>query len=188
MKGIVLAGGKSRRFGSDKALAQVDGVPMLQRAVDLLSELKLDPCVITNEEQAYPFLDCETRVDSVPNQGPLGGVFTALCAFKSTPLLILTCDMPALHKDVLCFLMKERCSEAAVTVFCQLSGAYQPFPGIYRSELAGEAKQHIEQSSLSMQQFIHGIANKQVLEASVDQRSFRNINSPRDYQANLKAR
>jgi len=35
MKGIVLAGGKSSRFGDDKALALVNGIPMIQRAVQI---------------------------------------------------------------------------------------------------------------------------------------------------------
>lgn len=72
--GVVLAGGQSRRFGSDKALAELDGHTLLARAVDLLSGW-CDHVVVAGRETA----PAPTLPDwPHPDMGPLGGIASAL--------------------------------------------------------------------------------------------------------------
>lgn len=72
--GVVLAGGQSRRFGSDKAMAELDGVTLIERAVDQLSHW-CDHVVVAGREAApAPTLADWPR----PNMGPLGGIAAAL--------------------------------------------------------------------------------------------------------------
>ena len=72
--GAILAGGRSTRFGSDKALALVDGVPLLQRAADALAP-QVEALVVCG--RAWPGL---ATVDDrpAPGLGPLGGLAAAL--------------------------------------------------------------------------------------------------------------
>ena len=72
--GVVLAGGQSSRFGSDKALAELDGATLLARAVDSLSAWCEKVVVVGREEAPAPTLPDWPR----PGMGPLGGIAAAL--------------------------------------------------------------------------------------------------------------
>ena len=72
--GAVLAGGRSRRFGSDKALAELDGRTLIARAVDTLAGWCDHVVVVGRAEAPAPTLPDWPR----PDMGPLGGVAAAL--------------------------------------------------------------------------------------------------------------
>jgi molybdopterin-guanine dinucleotide biosynthesis protein A len=72
--GLVLAGGKSSRFGSDKALAQIDGHSLLALAVDRLSGWCEQVVIVGREAGPAPCLPDWPRV----GMGPLGGLSAAL--------------------------------------------------------------------------------------------------------------
>ena len=91
--GCVLAGGQSRRFGSDKALAVLGGETLLMRAVDLLSGW-CDKVVVVGRAQApAPTLPDRPRA----GMGPLGGIAAALHAAREEGFeLVLTCGVDSL--------------------------------------------------------------------------------------------
>jgi len=72
--GVVLAGGGSTRFGSDKALAELDGRTLLARAVDSLAGLCEHVVVAGRQTAPAPTLPDWPR----PAMGPLGGLASAL--------------------------------------------------------------------------------------------------------------
>lgn len=72
--GVVLAGGQSRRFGSDKALAELDGRTLLAHAIDRLSGWCAHVVVVGRGEAPAPTLPDWPR----PGLGPLGGLAAAL--------------------------------------------------------------------------------------------------------------
>jgi molybdopterin-guanine dinucleotide biosynthesis protein A len=91
--GAVLAGGKSTRFGSDKALAELDGETLLIRAVDMLSGWCEKVVVVGREEAPAPTLPDRPR----PGMGPLGGIAAALYDARDEGYeLVLTCGVDSL--------------------------------------------------------------------------------------------
>ncbi len=70
----MLAGGQSSRFGSDKALAELDGQTLVARAVDLLSGWCEHVVVVGRETAPAPTLPDWPQ----PGMGPLGGIASAL--------------------------------------------------------------------------------------------------------------
>lgn len=97
--GAILAGGASRRFGSDKALAEIDGKPMLAHVAERLSG-QCEALVVVGHD--WPGL---VRVDDrpLPNLGPLGGLAGALAygaAQGFDAVLTSGCDLPGLPADV----------------------------------------------------------------------------------------
>jgi molybdopterin-guanine dinucleotide biosynthesis protein A len=180
-QGIVLAGGKSSRFGEDKALALVDGIPIIQRALSLLIELHFDPCVITSDQRDYSFLSCPVEKDLIPLKGPLGGLYTACSLFPETSLLILTCDMPLLTGEVLKQLMRSHRNSDQVTVF-SLNQKLQPFPGIYEADLKTIIYNCLVSDKLSMKLFLSHILNKRVVPESSGPKAFQNVNRQEDLE------
>ncbi len=97
--GAVLAGGQSRRFGSDKALALVDGKPLIAHALDLLRSWCACVVVVGRD---WPGL---ARVEDHPGPGlgPLAGLCGALLhasAHGFGEVLAIPCDMPGLPPDL----------------------------------------------------------------------------------------
>jgi molybdopterin-guanine dinucleotide biosynthesis protein A len=101
--GAILAGGRSSRFGSDKALAVIDGRPMLEHVAERLHG-QCDGLVVIGRD--WPGL---TRVDDRPEPGlgPLGGLAGALAHARDhgfDAVLTSSCDLPALPGDLLAVL------------------------------------------------------------------------------------
>lgn len=90
--GAVLAGGQSSRFGSDKAMAELDGRTLLSRAVEAL-QAQCDAVVVVGREEApVPTLPDRPR----PGMGPLGGIAAALHhAAEAGYDTVLTCPVDA---------------------------------------------------------------------------------------------
>lgn len=92
--GLVLAGGKSSRFGSDKALAEFDGHTLLARAVDTLSGYCEFVVVVGRQTAPAPCIPDWPH----PDLGPLGGIAAGLhhaldVGFES----VLTCGVDSLE-------------------------------------------------------------------------------------------
>jgi molybdopterin-guanine dinucleotide biosynthesis protein A len=97
--GAVLAGGRSSRFGSDKASALIDGRPMLEWVVDAL-EPQVDGILVCGRE--LPGRSCVADRPS-PDLGPLGGLNAALhyaAANGFDAVLSVPCDTPRLPADL----------------------------------------------------------------------------------------
>lgn len=98
--GLILAGGKSSRFGSDKALAQKGGRTFLALAYDLLKDV-CDRVVISGWDHNEHFDGVVCLADITPSGGPMSGIATAVRQLQAQWLLIIPCDMPLLTKDIL---------------------------------------------------------------------------------------
>ncbi len=96
MKAYILAGGKSRRFGGDKGRAIFNGQTVLQQQAYFWRSLGHDPVVVASRTEQYHDLDLPVIVDSIPFQGPLSGLITALvdCSFASSEpqCIVSSCD------------------------------------------------------------------------------------------------
>ena len=103
MWGLVLAGGKSRRMGSDKALLTRDGETQLARAVQLLQRHVERVFVSTRADQAG---DAERGrfeqiVDRYDDLGPVAGILSAMDKNADVPWLVVACDLPNIDDDTI---------------------------------------------------------------------------------------
>ena len=144
ISGLVLAGGLSTRFGSDKAAAQVGGLSLLERAVRLLESCLEDVWVSVRPDQASDALRSRFRClfDRYPGQGPAAGLEAAHAEAPEHAWLALACDQPGLGGADLRRLIAERDAGAAATAFCDpQTNAPQPLCAIYEpATLAGLAQ------------------------------------------------
>ena len=180
IRGLVLAGGKSSRFGSDKALALYEGVSFLERALLFLRALNLEPIVVTRKDADYSFAKCAMVRDKLPDLGPLGGIYTAMTIFKNITFLVLTCDMPALTPSALSGLLAKHEPHCLITAYGTEDGSAQPFPAVYGPSLLGLIRKKIEQNNLSMRGLIEEVSAKKIIPWKGDTASFFNVNKKED--------
>ena len=90
-------------MGRDKALIEVDGVPMARRVADALEEGRADPVLcIGGDQAALEALGLEFLADDRPGEGPLGGLLTALEWAEGMPwdaVVVSACDHPWLDGE-----------------------------------------------------------------------------------------
>lgn len=96
--GVVLAGGRSQRFGGiDKTRLPLGGRTLLQRAIDALSPVTVSCLVVGGR----PAGDVSVVPDRYPGAGPLGGILTALDIIDTSHALLLAADLPFISGSLL---------------------------------------------------------------------------------------
>lgn len=143
LSGVVLAGGYSRRFGDeDKALAAVDGQPMVVRVVERLAAAVDDVLVSCRPAQTDRLKDVlsGTRVTGVvedghPGAGPLAGIEAGLDAVRGRYTAVVACDMPFVDPDAVRTLFRRvSVADADAAVPVEDTGTLQPVQAVYRTE------------------------------------------------------
>lgn len=92
---VILSGGGSTRMGSDKALLEVDGLPLALRAARALSEAATITA-IGGDLVALCQLGLEAVADVHPGEGPLGGIAQGLTIGHAPVVVAVACDLPFL--------------------------------------------------------------------------------------------
>lgn len=138
VSGVILAGGASSRFGSDKAVYPLAGMPFVLWVSKRLA-LWCDEVLVVRAPGSEPWrfdLPAGTRVvfDEVPFLGPLAGIARGLECARHEWVLAAACDAPLLRSAVIARLLELRQEADAVT--CELDGRLQPFPALYRRTVA----------------------------------------------------
>jgi len=129
----ILAGGKSSRFGADKARHEIDGVPLIRRVAESLRPVASEVTVVANRAGEYQDLGMRTIADIEQGLGPLGGVLTALEHRKRGWLLCATCDRIGLKADWLEELVLAARDELQAVAFKE--DMWQPFPAMYHCSM-----------------------------------------------------
>ncbi len=179
MIGIVLAGGKSKRFGEDKALALWQGMTFMERIVQTVRQLDLDPVIVTNRDYS---INCRIERDLVLDRGPLGGLFTACCLFPNDSLLVLTCDMPFVQLDLLKKLISTHKKKNLLTAFSDVRSGLNPFPGVYEGNIRNFVQLRLEIGNLSMTDLAREIEPKELIQTDFSLPDFENINTKEEFQ------
>ena len=128
--GIILAGGMSSRFGSNKALSRIDGDRLIERLCRTVGSVTGRMMLITHTPEDYAFLKLESRKDLVPRCGPIGGIYTALRTAQTPLCLCVACDMPFVRPEFLEY-MVERSAGYDVVVPVN-DGRVEPLCAVYR--------------------------------------------------------
>ncbi|MEM6458213.1 MAG: molybdenum cofactor guanylyltransferase [Planctomycetota bacterium] len=167
----VLAGGRSRRFGSDKARHRIDGVPMVVRVAEAFAEHALSTTAIAREANAYADLGLPTVADDLPNAGPLAGLATALRHANESHtsgggggggwLLLSSCDLRRPDAATLTPLARAlEQHDAAWAAVYRRDGRFEPFPGLYHASIAGAVRDTLASPRRSFQALLSGAGER----------------------------
>lgn len=133
-EGFVLVGGRSSRFGSDKALARWRGRRLLGYPVRLLRELGVVPRLVGRDPAPYAGLGHAFVLAERPDRGPVEGLRASLAAAAAARAVVLPVDMPALTATVVRTLLAQPPERAVCLAH---GGRLHPFPGVYPRSALG---------------------------------------------------
>jgi molybdopterin-guanine dinucleotide biosynthesis protein A len=189
VRGYILAGGGSTRFGQDKALAEMDGAPMLLRMRALLSRVAADVQVIASL-QKYAALGVAGIPDRWEGQGPLAGIITALLTTKENGRagwnLIIGCDMPFLTEEWLSYLVERALASSAEVVAPKSEQGLEPLCACWRTAAAPKLQNVFESGIRKITQAMKQLQLEVVDESDWKRfdsagRLFWNMNTAADY-------
>jgi molybdopterin-guanine dinucleotide biosynthesis protein A len=179
--GLVLAGGKSRRMGRDKALLERDGQSQLAYIAGLLEDKAERVFVSTRAEQQddsernrYPRI-----VDRYEEMGPLAGILSAMEEHPDVHWLVVACDLPNISDETITHLVKNCSADHPFTAYVSShDGLPEPLCAIYRAGSTGIIRRFAEEGIHCPRKIL--IRSDTYLLEQADPRSLDNINTPDD--------
>ncbi len=134
---IVLAGGRSTRFGRDKLEELVDGRPLLLHAIDAVVALASETIVVAAPDDSPPVPDGVRVVrDATAFEGPLVGLLTGMAAAVGSRCLVVGGDMPTLRSPVLAALLGALDDPTASAAMLEHGDDVPPLPMAVRRSAA----------------------------------------------------
>ncbi len=180
---VVLAGGKSSRMGTDKSFLPILGRPLIEEVLTRVEGLGVETLIVTNRPDDYRYLGLSLFTDAVPNQGALGGIYTAVQAARAPFVLVVACDMPFLNRDLLAYLVSLRSGYDVVAP--RLGGVPEPLHAVYARSCLEPMRRSMESGMLKIIAFYPEVRLRYVDEPEIDRfdpqhLSFMNVNTPQE--------
>jgi len=181
---VILAGGQSRRMGSNKALLPYRGGRFIESIYQQLSELCEEVLLVTNSPEQYAFLPCRSVRDLFPGMGALAGLHAGLHASRTPHIFGVACDMPYLSHTLIRALLARRYQ--ADVVIPQSPNGLEPLHAVYSQSCLPAMEQSLLAGRRRIVSFfpqvgVHTFSSDHVATIDQDFSSFSNINTPADY-------
>ncbi len=187
--GVVVCGGASLRMGRDKALLELEGRTLLERAVETLRALVPDVLLACGAEPRYRELGLELVPDRHPGVGPLAGLLAALERIEeagSSACLALACDMPGALSSVFERLTLRLVESGADACLLATPAGLEPLHAVYRTSVLPAVRASVERGERRLIAFHPGIrvATLGTWELEPAERDCaRNVNRPEEFLA-----
>jgi molybdopterin-guanine dinucleotide biosynthesis protein A len=172
--GIILAGGKSSRMGRDKGTVLLHGVPMIEHVLRTLRQVT-DSVIIIGPKLIYQNIGCDVFEDIYPENGPLGGIFTALTYSQTERNLVLSCDIPFVDVDTLQIICNHKTEYSIVVP--EYLGQVEPLCAIYNKSLLPAVENALKNDELAMRRFVSCMPHENLAFDTTELNPFRNINT-----------
>ncbi|HEY7745211.1 MAG TPA: formate dehydrogenase accessory sulfurtransferase FdhD [Desulfuromonadales bacterium] len=184
--GVILAGGESRRMGSDKSLLPLNGGRFIDHVYRCLAGLFDEVLIVTNSPDLYAGLPCRTVPDLYPLKGSLAGIHSGLSHARCGKIFVVACDMPFLSAEVI----RRLCAagEAADVIIPRSERGVEPLHALYDTRCLPAVEELLDAGEKKIVRFFPRVRVCEVpstafADCDPDERSFRNINTPQEYFA-----
>jgi molybdopterin-guanine dinucleotide biosynthesis protein A len=182
----ILVGGKSSRFGSDKALVEIDGRPLVLHLAGLARQVA-GSTTLVGPPARYEHLGLPVIPDTHQEIGPLAGILAALEHSSEPWNLVLACDMPHLTPAFLEFLFtraEQSRRESCLPV--SPGGLDEPLCAVYAKRAADAIRREIEKGTRKITRALDAVGVCRLLPAEYAHldstgKLFTNVNTPADW-------
>ncbi|MGI6704183.1 MAG: molybdenum cofactor guanylyltransferase [Clostridia bacterium] len=184
---IILAGGKSKRMGFDKALMEICGQPIVGLIIKQLRKVFDDIIVVTNNPDGFSGLDARITSDILRDSGPLGGIHAGLMHSKSQYAFLTACDMPIVSPEYAKYMTEIAQEELPHAVISEKGSWIEPFHALYSRELTEDIERSVKRGIYKIFDVLKyknviRISENKVREYSPDLGVFTNLNHIKDLE------
>ncbi len=166
----IIAGGNSRRMGTDKARLVVAGEPLLARVDDALRPVG-SVMIVGGDPSLLALLDADRTTavhvsDLFPGEGPLGALLTALSATTAPTLALVACDLPDVDAATVLQLVEEHVTTSAEVTVPLVGGHQQLHTSIWSSTALQHLQARFDAGERSLRRAIDGLRTTHVVFAT----------------------
>jgi molybdopterin-guanine dinucleotide biosynthesis protein A len=185
--GIVLAGGRSMRFGRSKAFVKLNNKSLVEWTIEALSQVSKFIIIVTNFEEYDSFLRnrwaAQVIVDLLPEKAALGGIFTGVSYASTAYSIVVGCDMPFLNSDLLKYQLSLARNYDAVVP--RIDDKIEPLHSVYSKSCLPSIEKLVHEHTLSISRLFEMITTRYVMKEEIKQYdpeylSIFNINTKQD--------
>ncbi len=173
---IVLAGGRSSRFGRDKSLLKIDGTNItadnLQRWQGLFAQI----LIVSNSENKLAIPGTREICDIYRDCGPMAGLHAGLTASQQPYNFLTACDMPCLERQMIERLIATAQTTEAQVVAFRCSERVEPLCALYHKDCRDTAEALLQAGRRSMMALLDRCRTEYI---QLENEIF-NINTPAD--------
>lgn len=184
---IILAGGKSVRFGRDKISARIGRSSLIERVVSRVDPLVGEIILVVAGDRSFPELERRPKVrrvaDIYPGNGSLGGIHAGLSASSSFYNIVVAADMPFLNPSLLQYLFAV--SNGYDLTLPRMESFFEPLHAVYSKNCVKPAETIMKQGRKVVLDLLHYVQARYVTTDEIDpydpaRLSFFNINTKED--------
>jgi molybdopterin-guanine dinucleotide biosynthesis protein A len=158
--GILLAGGKSIRMGTDKGFLKFQGITFVERIIKSMKPFVNDILIVSNNSDYDQFKHKRVE-DSIENSGPLAGLYTGLYHSETQYNLVLSCDVPYINGKVLSQII-EGYDETFDAIQIESEGKTMPLVAIYKKQCLHRCLELLQNSERRLQVAVEGFNTKTI--------------------------
>ena len=186
MTGLILAGGKNSRMGTNKAFLKIDGIRLIDNILAGYKNIFSEIIIVTNDPLSYTeFSDSIVVTDIYKEKGALGGIYTGLFYATYDYSFVAACDMPFLNEDFIIYLTGKIGKHDIIVP--ELSEGFQPLHAIYSRNCLSHIKKLLIADKFKITGFykevrLLSIPEEKIKPFSKDERLFLNVNTRKDLE------
>ncbi len=178
--GIILAGGKSSRMGTDKGFLQLNNKSFVQYSIDALKPLVFD-IIIVSDNSNYDVFGHQRITDDIKDAGPVSGIYSGLQASKTEYNLILSCDVPLISSEVLQQLIEE-VDDTVEIIQAESNGKSMPLVALYKRGVKSLFYRFLQNNERRLRIAIKACSYKNVVLDETHQNATLNVNTKEDFK------
>jgi molybdopterin-guanine dinucleotide biosynthesis protein A len=179
--GILLAGGKSTRMGTDKGFLKLQGITFVERIIKSMKPFVNDIIIVSNNSDYDQFKHKRVE-DSIENSGPLAGLYTGLYHSETQYNLVLSCDVPYINGKVLSQII-EGYDETFDAIQIESEGKTMPLVAIYKKQCLHRCLELLEHGERRLQVAVEGFNTKTITLDSSLEKYVKNINTLEQFKS-----
>lgn len=191
-RALVLAGGRSRRMGTDKSLLRYGDEPQWRRTIRILGPRCRDICVSIRADQDSSLFSSEKTPetpafeflpDAMSDAGPLAGILSAFRQDPRSAWFVVACDLPLLDAATLDFLLRHRNRKSLATAFLSANdGLPEPLCAVYEPAIAPCLEDSYQKEILCPRKILLQNSGAVTLLKLPDPVRLENANTPGDFE------
>jgi molybdopterin-guanine dinucleotide biosynthesis protein A len=179
--GIILAGGQSFRMGADKAMLQINGKALLEKAIEICRPV-CDEILIGSNNSKHEDFGFPVIPDEIKNCGPMGGIFSCLKKSETNWNFVISVDSAFVTEDFVQFLISETGVFDAVVPIHEKGK--EPLVALYHINCLPVIQERIELKDYKMHHLLNVLNTKFINVDSWVKKYpaiFKNLNRPEDF-------
>ena len=186
--GIILAGGRSQRFGEDKSQVKLDGKILIDHILNEISDGFKEILIVSNNKIKFKHSDNISMIrDLKKDQGPLGGILSAMKWIKEKRknykwISTFPVDTPFFKKEILQNFLHEINLEESKLFFIKSNNTVHNIFGIWSIDLMEKLEEDLNNGDRKVESWANSVGAKVISMEFINEDPFFNINTKEDFK------